>query len=356
MDREERKALILRPPTIEVITESDLDMLLETVARPRHYIGFEISGPLHLGTLLISGLKIRDFMQAGFDCTVFLADWHTYINEKLGGDWERIRRAARYYEEAFKLFVPGVNVVLGSELYASYTEYWREVVRFGMHVSLSRAVRALTIMGRSQRETLAMAQYLYPLMQAVDIHALGVDVAHAGLDQRKAHVLAREVFPRLGWRPPVAVHHALLPGLSEPTVQGLDEDERMDRIVSSKMSKSRPEGLISVLDEPEAIERKLRRAWCPPDLVEGNPVLEIAKHIIFRMRGRMVVERPASKGGDVEFTDFAELSREYRSGRVHPADLKKAVAGALADILRPFREHFASRPELVEVLTAAGEA
>ena len=53
-------------------------------------------------------------------------------------------------------------------------------------------------------------------MQAVDIHSLNVDIAHAGMDQRKIHMLVREIFPKMKWRVPVAIHHKLLPGLSKP--------------------------------------------------------------------------------------------------------------------------------------------
>src|SRR3712207_7999647 len=42
--------------------------------------------------------------------TVFLADWHTYINNKLGGDWNKIKDISNYYSEAFKFFCPSTNI------------------------------------------------------------------------------------------------------------------------------------------------------------------------------------------------------------------------------------------------------
>ncbi|MGC9178529.1 MAG: tyrosine--tRNA ligase, partial [Conexivisphaera sp.] len=222
MDAERRIELVERQPTEEVVTHEELRELLETVERPRHYIGLEISGPLHLGSLVIVGYKLRDFVEAGFRTTVFLADWHSYLNDKLGGDWDRIRRAARYYADAFRTFAPGIEVETGSDLYARTPEYWEWMVRFSKKVTLPRVVRTLTIMGRRAEESLEFAQYIYPLMQATDIKALDLDLAHGGMDQRKVHMLARDVFPRLGWRRPVAVHHHLLPGLQAPRTEGLD--------------------------------------------------------------------------------------------------------------------------------------
>ena len=130
MDVQERLDLVLRDPTEEVITRGELEELFKTKSRPRHYIGLEISGALHLGSLILTGFKINDFIKAGIDCTVFLADWHTYINDKLGGDWDKIREISQYYADAFKLFCPGVNIVTGSDLYKKTPDYWENFVRF----------------------------------------------------------------------------------------------------------------------------------------------------------------------------------------------------------------------------------
>ncbi|MEM2761088.1 MAG: tyrosine--tRNA ligase, partial [Nitrososphaerales archaeon] len=212
MDTTTKVELVLREPTEEVITNEELVNLFNINSKPNHYIGLEISGLLHLGSLILTGYKINDFLKAGVNCTVFLADWHTYINDKLGGNWDMIREAANYYSEAFKFFCTGVNVVLGSDLYNRTPDYWVNMVKFSKQITLARAMRSLTIMGRSEKDKLDFSQLLYPSLQATDIWALDLDIVHAGIDQRKVHMLVREVFPKLGWKVPVAVHHHLLPG------------------------------------------------------------------------------------------------------------------------------------------------
>ena len=74
MDIETKIELVKRKPTEEIVTEADLRRLFENYAHPRHYIGFEISGMVHLGTGLCTAIKLRDFMQAGIKPTIFLAD------------------------------------------------------------------------------------------------------------------------------------------------------------------------------------------------------------------------------------------------------------------------------------------
>src|SRR3989442_523076 len=193
MDVTEKIDLVTRDPTEEVVTREELVNLFNTNPHPKHYIGLEISGFLHLGSLILTGFKINDFVKAGVKCIVFLADWHTYINNKLGGDWEKIQIVSKYYADAFKLFCPGAEILEGSQLYESRKGYWMDLVKFAKNMSLDRTIRSLTIMGRSEKDKIDLGQLFYPPMQAVDIHTMDLDIVHAGMDQRKIHMLVREI-------------------------------------------------------------------------------------------------------------------------------------------------------------------
>ncbi len=67
MDIEEKMGLVKRPPTEEVVTEQDLRALFEREPHPKHYIGLEVSGILNLGSLVINGFKVNDFIKAGHE-------------------------------------------------------------------------------------------------------------------------------------------------------------------------------------------------------------------------------------------------------------------------------------------------
>lgn len=355
MDLEERLALVRRPPTEEVLTEAELVALLAREAHPRHYIGLEISGLLHLGSLVILGFKINDFMKAGIRCKVFLADWHSYINDKMGGDLEKIERVSRYYESAFGFFCPGVEFELGSRLYEKNDQYWKDLLRFSKQITLARDTRCLTIMGRTTKDKLDVAQYIYPPMQATDIRAMDLDIAHSGMDQRKVHVLVREVFPSLGWKVPVAVHHHLLAGLQKPEGAGMDEDAKSDKLISSKMSKSKPDSAIFIHDSTDTIARKMGKAWCPERQVEGNPVLDYAKQIVFHEEDRLEVARPERYGGTISFQSYAELESAYVAGKLHPTDLKKEVASKVDAVVAPVRDHFEGTKVMEDVMAIIQE-
>jgi tyrosyl-tRNA synthetase len=348
MDVDDRLAFIMREPTEEVVTADELQALIETKTHPKHYIGLEISGMLHIGSLVMTGFKINDFMKAGINTTVFLADWHTYINDKMGGDWDRIKKVSQYYTEAFKFFCPGVNIVLGSDLYKKTQDYWENFVRFSKHMTLARTMRSLTIMGRSEAEkNLDLSQLLYPPMQSVDIKALDLDIVHAGMDQRKIHMLVREIFPKLGWKVPVLVHHHLLPGLSEPLRISLDEGTGDDTRISSKMSKSKPASGILIHDDEKAIRDKIGKAFCPVGVAAGNPILELVRYVIFHEFDEFVIERPTKYGGSITYTSYKDIEHDFITKKIHPMDLKNLTATYINKIIEPIRKHFEGRePQL----------
>ena len=344
MDVISKVELIEKPPTEEIVTRDELIELLKTNSAPKHYIGLEISGFLHLGSLISTGFKINDFLKTGVNCTIFLADWHTMINDKLGGAWETISKASRYYSEAFKLVCPDANIVLGSDLYDSRKEYWKEFMKFTKYMSLKRTMRTLTIMGRTEDESkIDLAKLLYPPMQAVDIHSLDLDIVHAGIDQRKIHMLVREIFPKMKWKVPVAIHHKLLPGLSKPT-------ESSNSQVLGKMSKSDPNSGIFIHDSDDEIRRKISKSWCEEANIDNNPLLEIAKTVIFHEFNEIKVERPEKFGGNVEYASFEQLETDFANKKLHPVDLKQTVGNYLVKIVSPIRDKLKLSNELFQAI------
>ena len=368
MDIEKKVELITRKPTEEVLTVDNLRDLLEVGMSLQHYIGFEISGYIHLGTGLMAGAKIADFQKAGIKTRVYLADWHSWINDKLGGDLEVIQKVALgYFKEGMKqsIKVMGgdpdkVEFVLASEI-LERGDYWRTIIDISKNVTLARMMRSITIMGRQMGEAIDFAKLIYPAMQVADIFYQGVNIAHAGMDQRKAHVIAREVAEKLKYHPlvwdgkkvkPVAVHHHLLLGLQEPPKWPVGGEEEFKEIKAQmKMSKSKPYSAVFIHDTPEEIREKLRKAFCPAKEVNYNPVLDWAEHIIFREEpAEFTIHRPAKFGGDVTYTTFEELKRDFAEGKLHPLDLKNAVAEYLIELLKPIRKYFEKHPEPLELM------
>jgi tyrosyl-tRNA synthetase len=352
MNIEDKVFLVKRKPTEEVLTEEELIRLFETEEHPKHYIGFEVSGKMHIGTGLLTALKIRDFVEAGVKPTVWLADYHSWINKKLGGDIELIREVATGYFKAgfisLGLDESKVQYKLASEFYDEI--YWKHVVDVMKNTTIKRMLRCVTIMGRKEAEVTETAGLLYPAMQAADIFHLGVQIMHSGMDQRKVHVLTREVAEKLGRPKPIAVHTHLLMGLLGPEKMGFEDNAKLDMEISSKMSKSIPKSCIYIHDSEREIGEKIGEAYCPPKEIENNPVIEICEYLLMHgERSPFKIERDRKYGGDVEFIKINELKEAYKKGELHPSDLKKAVARELANLLKPSRDYFEKHRELLEI-------
>jgi tyrosyl-tRNA synthetase len=285
--------------------------------------------------------------------TFLEATWHAFINDKLGGKLESIHKCASYLEHC--LMALGIDVkklgFMKAEDLVSDSDYWALILRIAKRVTLARVKRAMTIMGRKEEEGLAdFSKLFYPAMQVADIFYLDLDVCLGGMDQRRAHILAREVASGLGYKKPVAIHTPLLMGLG-----GL---KRMDvgmlteaGLIEAKMSKSKSETCIFIHDGAVEVRKKISNAFCPPRQVENNPIIEINRRILFSEVGfKLNVERADKYGGPIILGSFEELAKVYQSGEIHPLDLKNATAAALNEKLSPVRKFFAENPEADRLL------
>lgn len=339
MNVEERLALIKQAGE-EIITEEELKRLLETKKHPVAYDGFEPSGRIHIAQGLLRAINVNKMTKAGCDFVMLVADWHAWINNKLGGDLDKIHTTGDYFVEVWKACGMDLDKVkfVNCSAFVNDPEYWKKVVLVAKNTTIQRMLRCGQIMGREKEELQQTAQLLYPAMQAADIFHLNVDICQLGMDQRKVNILARELGPRLGWNKPVAVHHHMLMGLLQPPAK--TERDKTERTIQLKMSKSNPDSAIFMTDSPEEVERKINNAYCPAKQTEENPILEYCKYIIFEKQKELVIDRPEKFGGEIIIKGFDELAKKYSEGKLHPQDLKKAVAKVINQLLEPVRKHF----------------
>ncbi|MCS7097213.1 MAG: tyrosine--tRNA ligase [Candidatus Methanomethylicia archaeon] len=352
------------PPTEELLTEERLIEYINMGLPLKHYIGFEISGFVHLGTGLMCMQKVADLQKVGVKTTVFLADCHSWINRKLNGDLDTIRKVAGgYFKEALKISIKiaggdpdDTEFILGSKLYEKIgLSYLENIVKVSMNTTFSRVKRSLSIMGRRREEVLHFSDFLYPIMQVADIFSLNVNVAHGGMDQRKAHIIAIEIGEKVFGYKPIALHHHILMGLNVKrsdyltlinVTKSKDEDLIEDKLIEIKMSKSKPEGAIFIHDDEDTIKNKILNAFCPPTEVDYNPILELIKYIIIRhIPENCDIEIINRKTNEYKkYRNYKELEYEYIKGRIHPLDLKLYVAEKLINILEPAIKYFRYGP------------
>jgi len=324
----------------ECIQESELWNLLAKKPNVICYDGFEPSGRMHIAQGVMKVLNVNKLTRAGCTFKFWVADWFALMNNKLGGDLKKIQTVGKYMVEIWKAVGMDMNKVTflssSEEINNNAHVYWPLVIDIARKNNLSRIVRCSQIMGRNETDDLAASQIFYPCMQCADIFFLKADICQLGMDQRKVNMLAREYCDAIKRKnKPVILSHHMMPGLK----QGQE-----------KMSKSDPESAIFMEDTEQEVKTKIKKAYCPPGIIEGNPCMEYIKYIVLPWAESLTVPRSEDNGGTKVYTSFSDMESDYLSGALHPGDLKPALASGLNKILQPVRDHFAKDPEAAKLL------
>jgi tyrosyl-tRNA synthetase len=318
MDAEERLKLILKN-TSEIVSLDELKELLKKKKQPRVYCGYEPSGPMHLGHF-VTITKLMDLEKAGFKVVILLADIHALLNKK--GDLSDIKKNVDIWRKTVKAIGINAEIALGSEFQFT-KEYQLDVMKLAQTATIQRGLRSMQEIARDS-ENATISQLWYPLMQVVDIKHLNLDVALGGLEQRKVHMIGKDMEKVLEHKF-VAIHTPLITSLKGP---------------GQKMSKSLPGSGVSVTDSYEEIKKTINGAYCLEKDIKDNPILQICQLIIFPRFEKFDIKRPEKFGGNVSYKNYEEMEKAFVEGKLHPMDLKIAVTEYLEKIIAPIRKNY----------------
>ncbi|KAI2498603.1 tRNA synthetases class I (W and Y) [Fragilaria crotonensis] len=332
----------------ECISESELKSLL--LAKRdigfNLYDGFEPSGRMHIAQGVFKAMNVNKCTSSGGTFVFWVADWFALMNDKMGGDLEKIRVVGEYLQQVWKAAGMNLeNVVFkwaSEEITDKADKYWPLMLDVARRFNVTRIKKCCQIMGRLEG-ALTTAQILYPLMQCTDVFFLKADICQLGVDQRKVNMLAREYcdFAKIKRKPVILSHHMLY---------GLKQGQE-------KMSKSDPDSAVFMEDAAEDVERKIRYAYCPTkeetsaesvsavddagkesmNLSQDNlknPCLDYVRHIIFAPPGATFT------AGGTTFTDFTAVRDSFLGGTLSEGELKTGLTDELNRLLEPVRLHF----------------
>lgn len=334
MDANDRFRLIARN-TQEIITEEEILKLLEREEHPTVYLGTAVTGRPHVA-YFVWILKLADFLKAGFRVKLLLADLHGALDNT---PWDLLEKRYEYYSAVIPAMFDAVGadrsrfeIVRGSDIQLT-PKYWQDVLRMATVASMHDCVKAGSEVVK-QSENPKVASLIYPIMQALDEEHLGVDIQYGGGDQRKILVFAREQLPKIGYKSRVEVMTPIIPGL-----------------VGEKMSASKEESKIDLLDSPEIVSAKLNKAFCPEGTTEGNGVMAFLKHVIMVLKEdageEFVIDRPEKFGGPLRYKAYANIEADYVEKKIHPLDLKKAVGAEINALLAPIHERMKDEEKMI---------
>ena len=190
-------------------------------------------------------------------------------------------------------------------------------------------------MGREESDDLATSQIFYPVMQASDVFFLNVDICSLGMDQRKVNMLCREYAKKIKKHPPIIISHHM--------VMGLDG--------SDKMSKSNPDNAIFMDDSEQEVKRKIKKAFCEPGKVDGNPILDWIKWIILPITNKIIIPENTKWGTpEIIYNNYDDLEKDFAEEKIHPKDLKLSITNHINELLKPVRDYFDNNKEAQKLL------
>jgi tyrosyl-tRNA synthetase len=326
---------LIKRNTVEIISEEELKELLMKKKKPVVYLGTAVTGRPHIAYFLWA-IKLADFIKAGCKVKLLLADVHGAMDNT---PWDVLEKRYKYYSrtiplmfEALGVETKDLEIVKGSSFQLK-EDYLSDLLKLSTFVSVhdsTKAASEVVKLGDSPK----LSGLLYPLMQALDEEYLKVDIQYGGLDQRKILVFAREYLSKVGYKPRVELMTPIVPGLT-----------------GKKMSASDPKSKIDLLDSENDVRAKVNGADC----IAGdsdNGIVAFARYVIMTLKKdagqKFVIERDNKYGGNLEYDNYENLENDFKEKKLHPLDLKNAVAREINNLLSVFRKNKAVLEKLAK--------
>jgi len=319
---------------VDLIHEADLRKRIERGMPLRVKAGFDPTAPdLHLGhTVLIN--KLRQFQQFGHDAIFLIGDFTGMIGDPTGKNATRPRltaaeiadNARTYQEQIYKILDPDRTLI-------EFNSTWFGAMNAAGLIELAAKHTVARMLERDDFEkryksgqSIAIHEFLYPLVQGYDSVALRADVELGGTDQKFNLLVGRQLQETYG-QPPQIV-------LTTPLLEGLDGVQKMSKSLGNT---------VGIHDAPEIMFGKLMSIsdtlmWRYFELLSFRPLTDIAA-----LRNAVAAGRNPR---DVKF----ELAREIVARFHSPA----AAEHAQRDFTARFQQG-AVPDDLVEtILTISG--
>lgn len=291
---------------------------MEEIKKKSMLSGIQPSGDLHLGNYL-GAVKNWGARADEFDCYYFMADLHTLTVRQ---DPKLLRR--RSLEQLAQYIACGIdpekNVLFLQSHVHEHAELGWILNCYTMFGELSRMTQFKDKCAKNA-DNINGGLFTYPSLMAADILLYQADYVPVGEDQRQHCELTRDIAVRFNniYGETFKVPEAYVPkagarvmGLGNPT---------------SKMSKSDPNGCVFLMEKPEDIARKFKRAITDSDT-------ENCVH--FDPANKPGVSNLMNIYSAVTGKSFDEIEREF-NGQGYGV-FKPAVGDAVIETLRPIRE------------------
>ncbi|MEO3867079.1 tyrosine--tRNA ligase [Rheinheimera fenheensis] len=256
----------------EILLEEELIAKLKEGKPLKIKAGFDPTAPdLHLGhTVLIN--KLRTFQQLGHEVIFLIGDFTGLIGDPTGKNVTRkplsredvLANAQTYKDQVFKILDPAKTRV-------AFNSEWMEKLGAAGMIKLAARQTVARMLERDDfkkryvnNQSIAIHEFLYPLVQGWDSVALEADVEMGGTDQRFNLLMGRELQKDEGQRPQTV--------MMVPLLEGLDGVQKMSKSLGN---------YVGITDAPNEMFGKIMSIsdelmWRYYDLLSFRPLAEVA--------------------------------------------------------------------------------
>ncbi len=336
--------LIVRNLEEVVGDENEIKSILEKRPLKIHW-GTAPTGRIHIG-YFVPLLKIADFLKAGCEVTMLIADLHAFL-DNMKSSLDQIQKRSEYYELILRGMLSFLEVedtrlkfVRGTSFQLS-SNYTMDSYRANSFITIDYAKKAGSEVVKQQEHPI-MNSLIYPTLQALDEEYLQDDAQFGGVDQRKIFMHARTILPKLGYKK--RFH------LMSKMVSGIRFAKKED--VVEKMSASQENSKIDLLDTRNNIKKKINKAYCLAGDIEDNSLLELLESVIFPIlvykNIPFLINRKVQHGGKIVYENFIKVQEDFKNLVLHPDDLKLGITDALNLFNEPLRNIFQDKKKLID--------
>ena len=291
---------------------------IKAVPKKRILSGIQPSGDLHLGNYL-GAVKNWIAMGDEFDCFYFMADLHTITVRQTPADLRRrtLEQMAQYIAAGLD---PEKNVLFVQSHVHQHAELGWVLNCYTQFGELSRMTQ-FKDKSAKHKENINGGLFTYPALMAADILLYQADLVPVGHDQKQHCELTRDVAQRFN-----SIYGNVFK-VPEPFIPKTGARVMSLNAPESKMSKSMPEGCVFLMEKPEDIQRKFKRAITDSDTENC---------VRYDPENKPGVSNLMSIYSAVTGQTYEQIEAEFAGCGY--GKFKPAVGEAVIECLRPIRE------------------
>ena len=299
------------------------------------------TAPIHFG-YDVSVLAQKSLIEQGSDHTVLIADLHAMMTKGLS--FVEARQRSGYYEAVLeRCYGLQCRYVRGSDFQLS-NDYITWLLGLSSRIRLAKTINTFpraTEEG-ARTESASVSALLYPLMQCLDALFLRTDTVIADTGQRRIYDLLKTRSVLAGETAGLLDHTGSDAKLVVPS--DFQYHSLLVGTDGKPLAASKASTRITIHESPETLRQKIQKMYAPPGdqaVTDGrhNALLAYLEFCAFPW-----IDSPVTiptRDGHIVCDSFGQMELHYRSGEMHPGDLKDFLFEVLLERIHRFRDELA---------------